>query len=63
MNDRPADTAATRPRRTARSLREACQMAGRDDDGRRCPDCPLRELCESEARWLVQRIAPPPRYH
>jgi hypothetical protein len=36
------------------SLREACVKMGLDRDGARCPDCPLRELCESELRWLVK---------
>jgi hypothetical protein len=57
MNDRPAVTWIADRNGSACSLREACQMAGRDDDGRRCPDCPLKELCDSEARWLVQRMA------
>jgi hypothetical protein len=39
----------------SRSLREACQMLGWDDAGRRCRECPLRELCEDESRWLVRR--------
>lgn len=43
----------------ARSLLEACRAAQCDDSGRRCPHCPLRDLCQSEARWLVQRSLPP----
>jgi hypothetical protein len=43
------------------SMREACGKAGLDDDGDRCPSCPLRRLCLSELRWLVQ-IAQRPRY-
>jgi hypothetical protein len=42
-----------------RTLGEACREVGRDECGRRCPSCPLRELCQNEARWLVQRSAPP----
>ena len=41
----------------ARSLGEACREAGRDEDGRRCAYCPLKDLCMSEERWLVKRHA------
>jgi len=52
-----------RPRSAARprTLGDACRKADLDDDGLRCPDCPLRTLCESEARWLVPQT-PRPRY-
>jgi hypothetical protein len=36
------------------SLREACVRAGLDRGGERCPGCPVRDLCESEIRWLVK---------
>jgi hypothetical protein len=52
----PAD-AGLRPR----SLGEACRESGLDEDGERCPTCVLRELCESETRWLVGR-GERPRY-
>jgi hypothetical protein len=42
-----------------RSLGEACREMGLDDEGERCPVCPLKERCESETRWLVCRTAPP----
>ncbi|GEM_PF-1638936 len=54
MNDRESSRRyplALRPR----SLREACVQIGLDDDGDRCCDCPLRELCEDESRWLLRR--------
>jgi hypothetical protein len=35
------------------TLREACRRAGLDRHGARCPDCPVRDLCRSEWRWLV----------
>jgi len=41
---------------TACSLKEACQEAGFDEGGRRCRDCPVRDLCEDESRWLVKRV-------
>ena len=41
-------------------MREACIKAGLDDDGGRCPACPLRELCGSELRWLIQSERKPP---
>jgi len=39
----------------ARSLREACKKTGRDEDGNRCLDCPVRTLCEDGSRWLIKR--------
>ena len=43
-----------------RTLKEACREIGLDDRGRKCPLCPLRDLCESEERWLV-RLSSLPR--
>jgi hypothetical protein len=40
------------------SMREACARALLDRGGERCPSCPVRDLCQSELRWLV-RLAPP----
>jgi hypothetical protein len=40
------------------SMREACARALLDRGGERCPSCPIRELCESEARWLVKLASP-----
>jgi hypothetical protein len=45
--DRPAGAPAC-------SLHEACTTVGLDRDGTRCPDCLLRDLCDSERRWLVK---------
>ncbi len=39
---------------TARTLREACCEAGLDRNGRRCADCPVRDLCADESRWVIQ---------
>jgi hypothetical protein len=36
------------------SMREACARASLDRGGERCPVCPVRELCQSEARWVVK---------
>jgi len=36
------------------SMREACVRAGLDRGGERCPTCPVRDLCQSEVRWLVK---------
>ena len=33
-----------------RILRDACQSMRGDDDGRRCPQCCVREFCESQAQ-------------
>jgi hypothetical protein len=41
----------------ARTLGDACREAGRDEDGRRCAHCPLKDLCMSEERWFVKRYA------
>jgi hypothetical protein len=38
------------------SLRQACVKAGLDRGGRRCPDCSLRDLCQSELRWLIKTV-------
>lgn len=35
------------------SLRQACVRAGLDRGGERCPECPVRQLCQSDMRWLV----------
>ena len=43
------------------SLGEACRESGLDEEGERCPRCALKELCESETRWLV-RHNEKPRY-
>jgi hypothetical protein len=40
---------------TARTLREACCEAGLDQNGRRCRDCPVGDLCADDSRWLVRR--------
>jgi hypothetical protein len=31
-----------------RTLRDACRESGRDDGGRLCPDCCVKDLCEAE---------------
>ena len=33
-----------------RILRDVCQSMRRDDEGRRCPQCCVREFCEAQAR-------------
>ena len=47
---------------TACSLREACREVGRDENGRRCPTCPVKSLCKDESRWVVRRDRKPLRY-
>jgi hypothetical protein len=49
------------PGSAPRSLGDACRELGLDDEGQRCPECPLQALCESETRWLVCR-GERPRY-
>jgi hypothetical protein len=36
------------------SLRQACAKAGLDRGGRRCAECPLWGLCQSDTRWLIK---------
>ena len=33
-----------------RILRDVCRATGRDDGGRGCPVCCVREFCESQAK-------------
>jgi hypothetical protein len=40
------------------SMREACARALLDRGGARCPNCPVRDLCQSEGRWLIKRTPP-----
>ena len=40
-----------------RRLRDACRQTGCDNDGARCPLCPVRDLCETDERWLVRGIS------
>jgi hypothetical protein len=54
MSKTTTDLSISAPLSPALSLRQACRKTGYDDNGRRCPGCPLRELCESEERWLVR---------
>ena len=54
MSNTTADLSMSAPLSPALSLRQACRKTGYDDSGRRCSGCPLRELCESEERWLVR---------
>jgi hypothetical protein len=53
MNDNPAEPASIYPASPVLALRQACRRAGCDEDGKRCPACPLKDLCDSEARWFV----------
>jgi hypothetical protein len=55
MVDGPPKPASPMPYRGPRVLAEACRASGHDRAGGRCPECPLRTLCESEERWLVRR--------
>jgi hypothetical protein len=32
-----------------RLLRDVCQTTGRDDGGRHCPQCAVRDFCRSQA--------------
>ncbi len=55
MTEQPQDCRRVPYPSPCLSLGEACERAGEDDDGRRCPFCPLRELCLDESRWVVHR--------
>lgn len=39
------------------ALWQACTKLDLDNGRRRCPDCPLKYLCESESRWLVKAFS------
>jgi len=54
MGDRPPDPVSPYLLKAPRPLREACQRTGLDQNGGRCATCPLRQLCQSEERWLVK---------
>jgi hypothetical protein len=54
MTKTAADPSMKVPLSPALSLRQACRKTGYDNNGRRCPGCSLRELCDSEERWLVR---------
>lgn len=58
MTETGNGTRAAAPPAPPCSMREACARALLDRGGERCPTCPLRELCQSELRWVV-RIVPP----
>ncbi len=49
---KPVNTA---PYLGPRPLAEACRASGHDRAGGRCPECPLRTLCENDRRWLLRR--------
>jgi hypothetical protein len=57
MKNGMAKSASSYLRSPARTLREACEETGHDEDGKRCPVCPVKDLCESEERWVVE-LAP-----
>ena len=59
MQETPPEPVSPYLERPARSLREACRQAGHDEHGWRCLDCPLRQLCFDESRWLVKRVHAP----
>jgi hypothetical protein len=62
MNTKLAPPAGVYPLSPALTLREACERTGSDDAGERCPSCPIRALCESENRWLIE-LVPRSRLH
>jgi len=57
MTDDPTAILGSPPLSPAMTLRQACHRTGQDDKGRRCPLCPMLELCENEERWLVKLVA------
>jgi hypothetical protein len=57
MNDKAAQTVSHYLLSPPRTLRDACRQTGRDNGGERCPICPVRDLCESDDRWLVRGIS------
>lgn len=57
MIDKAVQPGSHFPVSPARTLRDACRQTGCDNDGARCPICPMKELCESDERWLVRGIS------
>ena len=57
MSNTAPDPRTQYPLSPALSLRNACQKKGYDNSGTRCAGCPLKDLCESEERWLVRLAA------
>jgi hypothetical protein len=43
---------------STRTLYEACHESGRDDGGKRCPSCCIRDLCEAHRRKPEPRDFP-----
>jgi hypothetical protein len=58
MTDTGNATHASVPLASPCSMREACARAMLDRGGKRCPACPVRELCQSESRWVVKATPP-----
>ena len=56
MNIKLVSLASGYPHSPALSLRDACEQTGHDDAGQRCPSCPLKGLCASETRWLIELV-------
>jgi len=57
MNTKLTHPASADPLSPALTLRDACHRTGHDAGGNRCPDCPLKGLCENEKRWLIERVS------
>ncbi|HJU17758.1 MAG TPA: hypothetical protein VJ770_14985 [Stellaceae bacterium] len=55
MVDGTPKSVNTAPYPGPRPLVEACRASGYDRAGGRCPECPLRALCDNDKRWLVRR--------
>jgi hypothetical protein len=53
MSDKSTERRFVNASSSACTLGDACRAAQCDQHGSRCPDCPLRSLCENEDRWLV----------
>ena len=58
MTDTGNATHVSAPLASPCSMREACARALLDRGGERCPACPVRELCQSEARWVIKAALP-----
>lgn len=57
MTSTASDPQTSHPLSPALSLRQACCKTGYDNNGKRCPGCSLKELCDSEERWIVRLTA------
>jgi hypothetical protein len=58
MQNSPSDPVSPYLNSPLRSLAEVCRAAGRHDNGRTCPHCPLLRSCKPA--WIAGNADPSP---